>query len=104
MWMENSSPAARAWGAIMAESCSISWGREIRIWFKVIFDRSILLISNTSLIRLSRCLEEMEIFCRQSATRSRSPICATAKAVIPIMAFMGVRISWLMAERKSLFA
>ncbi len=26
LWMENSSPAARAWGAIMAESCSISWG------------------------------------------------------------------------------
>ena len=52
-----------------------------------------MLMSRISLIRLSRCLEETEILFRQSATRSGSPIWATASAVIPIMAFIGVRIS-----------
>ena len=72
--------------------------------FSVIWERSILFISRISLIRLNRCLDEMDIFCRQSATLSRSPIWAIARAVMPITAFMGVRISWLMVERKSLFA
>ncbi|MCB7088001.1 hypothetical protein LI019_03570 [Enterocloster bolteae] len=31
-------------------------------------------------------------------------MCSCASSVMPMMAFMGVRISWLMRERKSLFA
>ena len=65
--------AALAWEDIIAESCpSISW-TEIRMRFKVIWELSILLMSRISLIRLNRCLEEIEIFCRQSVTRSWSP-------------------------------
>ena len=62
---------------------------------------SIFDISNTSLIRLSNNLDAPLIFSIQSSSRSRSSTCALAMAVIPMIAFMGVRISWLMRARKS---
>ena len=68
------------------------------------FPFSIFDMSRTSLIRLKRCFPERLIFFRHSSTLSRSSMCAAAIAVIPMMAFMGVRISWLMLERNRLFA
>ena len=88
----------------MADSCSTSPERDMLIRFRVILELSILLMSRISLTRLSRCLEDTDIFFRQSATLSLSSKWAAARAVIPVIAFMGVRISWLMADRNSLFA
>ena len=65
---------------------------------------SILFISNTSFIRLSKCLLAWVIFARLSCTLSLSSMCAAAMAVIPMMAFIGVRISWDMEDKKSVFA
>ena len=66
------SPAARACGSMMVESCSSRPGTDISIRLSVILPRSILLMSRMSLIRLSRCREETEIFRRQSAPRAGS--------------------------------
>ena len=44
------------------------------------------------------------IFFRQSSTRSGSWLWDMAMAVIPMIAFMGVRISWDIWARKLLFA
>ena len=71
---------------------------------RVILSLSILDMSSTSLMSISRCLEEKLIFCRQSSTREASPAEAAAMVVMPMMALRGVRISWLMRERKSLLA
>ncbi len=68
------------------------------------FPDSILLISSTSLIRDSRCLPAVVIFARQSLILSLSSICVSAIAVSPIIAFIGVRISWDIRERKSILA
>ena len=48
--------------------------------------------------------EATEILSRQSRTRAGSPACRSAMAAMPMMAFMGVRMSWDMAERKLLLA
>ena len=55
-------------------------------------------------MRLSRCLPDTSILPRQSRTRSGALRFARAIAVMPIIAFMGVRISWDMEERKSVLA
>ena len=65
---------------------------------------SIFDISSTSLISISRCLEEKVILERQSSALAGSSSEAAAIAVILMMAFKGVRISWLIRDRKSLFA
>ena len=70
-------------------------------FFSSILPLSIRLISRISLISDSRKREEMPILEMQSATCSSSPMCWAAMVLIPMIAFMGVRISWLMRERKS---
>ena len=65
---------------------------------------SIFDISSTSLISISKCLEEKVIFERQSSTLAGSLTTAAAMVVIPMMAFNGVRISWLILDKNSLFA
>ena len=65
---------------------------------------SMRLMSSTSLMRESRWLEELMIFLRYSCTRSRLSMFVSASVVKPIMAFMGVRMSWDMLERKSVLA
>ena len=65
---------------------------------------SILAISSTSLIRFKRWLLAVVILARQSWIRSLSSRYLPAMAVIPIMAFIGVRISWLIRERNSFLA
>ena len=49
-------------------------------------------------------MPETVIFSRASSTRLFSSMCMAAIEVMPRMAFMGVRMSWLMRERKSLLA
>ena len=61
-------------------------------------------MSRISLIRLSRCWLDRLIFLRHSATRTRSSSRVDAIAAIPMIAFIGVRISWLMLERNWLLA
>ena len=68
------------------------------------FPLSILLISKISLIRLSKWLLEESTFCKQSRTCSRLSIWLTAIVVNPIIAFIGVRISCDILERKVVFA
>ena len=68
------------------------------------FPLSILDISKTSFIRPKRCLLETVILLRQSIILGVSSICIAAIDVIPIMAFIGVLISWDICERKSLLA
>ena len=55
-------------------------------------------------MRASRWLLDILIFSRQSSTRSGSWLWDMAMAVIPMIAFMGVRISWDIWARKLLFA
>ena len=66
-----------------------------------IFPVSILDISRISLIRDSRYLDEASIFRKQSWTLGVSSIFICPMVLIPIMAFMGVLISWLILDRKS---
>ena len=61
-------------------------------------------MSSTSLMSPSKCRLEVVIFVRQSFTRSGSSRYIEAMAVSPMMEFMGVRMSWLMELRKSVFA
>ena len=62
---------------------------------------SILLISSTSLMSPNRWRLERVILFRQSSTLSGSSRWTLAMSVMPTMAFMGVRMSWDMWERKS---
>ena len=70
----------------------------------MILSLSSLDISSTSLIRFNKSLEEMVIFFKQSAIRIWSSMCRPAIAVIPTMALIGVRMSWLIRDRKSVLA
>ena len=79
-------------------------GRFICASARLTFPLSILDISSTSLIRLSRCLLEVFIFSRQSLIFSGDSRLAWAIVVMPMIAFMGVRISWDMEERKLVLA
>ena len=65
---------------------------------------SIMERSSTSLMSASRWLLDSMIFARQSSTFSGCPSFMRASSVMPMMAFIGVRMSWLMRERKSLLA
>ena len=61
--------------------------------FKSILPLSILLMSRISFISESRKRDEIPILEIQSATCSSFPIACAAIVLIPIIAFMGVRIS-----------
>ncbi len=68
------------------------------------FPDSILLMSSTSLISPSKCLLDEVIFFRHSETLPGSSRWEAAMAVMPTIAFIGVRISWLILERNVVFA
>ena len=68
------------------------------------FPLSIFAMSSTSLMSPSKWRLEVVIFVRQSFTRSGSSRYIDAMAVSPMMEFMGVRMSWLMEFRTSVFA
>ena len=69
----------------------------------LIFPLSIRLISSTSFIRVSKCSELLLIFSRQFFN-SGVGFCLSPIFVNPIMAFIGVRISWDILLRNVLFA
>ena len=68
------------------------------------FPLSTLEMSSMSFIRVSRWLLARLTLRRHSPTASASPRFFSAIVVSPIMAFIGVRMSWLIVERKSVFA
>ena len=68
------------------------------------FPLSIRLMSRISLIRDSRCSLEVEILARYSFTFSWLSTWEAAREVNPMMAFMGVRISWDMLFRNVVLA
>ena len=94
----------RTWGWIILTMLSITSLRETWSIFRLILPLSIFDISNTSLISPSKCLLESMILRRQFFTWSLLSILAVAIAVMPTMAFIGVRISWLIFDKNSLLA
>ena len=72
---------------------SMTSTREAVSLFRVILPLSILDISRISLISPTSSRPESSIFLKQSLTFSGSSICVEAILVIPMIAFMGVRIS-----------
>ena len=74
------------------------------IGLRLSFPLSTLEISRMSLISVSRWLLARLIFLRFSDMASRSPRFFSAIAVSPMIAFIGVRMSWDIVERKSVFA
>ena len=72
--------------------------------FSTVLPASILLMSSTSLMSPSRCWLEAVIFRVYSRTFSGFSASRASRAAKPTMAFMGVRMSWLMLLRKALLA
>jgi len=66
-----------------------------------IFPFSILDMSRISLMRDSRYWEEDSIFFKFVSTRSGSRSSIQVRFASPMIAFMGVRISWLILDRNS---
>ena len=95
---------ARVWGSSMVYSSSISSGRLKGATFREVLPLSILLMSSTSLMRLSRWWLEAVIFRVYSRTLSGFSASLASSTVKPMMAFMGVRMSWDILDRKALFA
>ena len=91
-------------GCTITSRLFISSGRLKQFSLRLILPDSIRLISSTSLIRPSRWRLEASILPSESLTRSLSSICAVAIAVIPIIAFIGVRMSCDILDKKSDFA
>lgn len=91
-------------GCIILTIPSTTSFNEICSVVKVNFPLSILDISKTSFISPNRCLLDNVIFLRQFCTCFWSSMWAVAIAVMPTIAFMGVRISWLIFAKNSLFA
>ena len=100
----NSNPRRVASAVSMSSSSSTARFMENASFDTVIFPLSIRLISRISLINLSRYWDEDRIFPRFSLTCSGTSSIIDVKSLSPTMAFMGVRISWLILERNSPFA
>ena len=70
----------------------------------IIFPDSIRLISRISLISPSKCLALSPIFSKHSLVSGSRFVFLSARLSRPIMAFIGVRISWLILDKKAVFA
>ena len=88
---------------VIASKLSTSSARLKSSSVSSIFPFSMRDISSTSLINPSRWRLDLVIFPRQSITRSGWSIFAPAMAVIPTIAFIGVRISWDIFDKNSVF-
>ena len=88
----------------MANTFSINSGSFTSSGVRSIFPLSILDISRTSLTRLRRWRLDTLILLKQSRIFSGEERLAWAMAAIPMIAFMGVRMSWDMEERKFVLA
>ena len=62
------------------------------------------LMSSMSLMSPSRCFALPSIFCRYSRVVSDRVSSLIARLPSPMIAFIGVRISWLMFDRKAVLA
>ena len=85
----------------MAARFRVNAAKSKAFFFNMAFPLSILDISKISLMSASRNLAEFSTLSRQSRTRSGSSHDSLAMESIPMIAFMGVRMSWDMRERKS---
>ena len=88
---------------MLRRACKIS-GKLHGFSSRFILPLSMRLISKMSLIRLSKWLPEVIIFFRYSCTCSRWLMWVIARLVKPTMAFIGVRMSCDILERKTLLA
>ena len=95
---------ARAWGSIIVCSSSRSSGRLNSAILREVLPLSILLMSKISLMSPSRCWLEEAIFWVYSRTFSGLSASRLRREEKPTMAFIGVRMSWLMLARKLLLA
>ena len=88
----------------MVLSSVIKSKMEKSVYLKTVFPASILLISRTSLMIPNRCCDEMSILSAYSITFALLPASCLINDVIPIIAFIGVRISCDILDKKSVFA
>ena len=88
----------------MVLSSVIKSKMEKSVYLKTVFPASILLISRTSLMIPNRCCDEMSILSAYSITFALLPASCLINDVMPIIAFIGVRISCDILDRKSVFA
>ena len=91
---------ALAMGWMMASTEATTSLRENFSRFRTTFPLSIFDTSRISLMRLSRCWPEEVIFLVYSRTLAGLSASLARSVVNPSTAFMGVRISWDMLERK----
>ena len=89
------------WNKVLI-SC-IKFRIEKSLYLKTVFPASILLISRTSLIIPNKCCDEISILSAYSITLALFPASCLINDVIPIIAFIGVRISCDILDRKSVF-
>ena len=97
----------RRWPAcwrMMLSSWLICWGRFIFSTFRVVLPLSMRLMSRISFMMPSSNWPEFSSLSRCSASFSGWCSSFFIRVVMPMMAFMGVRISWLMLARKSVLA
>ncbi len=88
----------------MASTAATVSARENGSAVSSVLPDSIFDISSTSLMSPSRCLPDRAILRLYSRTASSWPASRSISSENPRMAFMGVRMSWLMEARKLLFA
>ena len=88
----------------MVLSSVIKSKMEKSVYLKLFFLPQFCLISRTSLMIPNRCCDEMSILSAYSITFALLPASCLINDVIPIIAFIGVRISCDILDRKSVFA
>ena len=99
----SSCPFAAVCGRMMASTSRSSVSRSQHSSCSSMAPLSILDMSSTSLIRLSRCCDEVWMVARHSSVLSQSPALSRAICVMPMMALMGVRMSWDIFAKNVLF-
>ena len=98
------SPLSLHWDMTMVLICSSMPLKENSSLRSTSRPDSMRLMSRMSLISPSRCRALSPIFSRYSRVWGRRVSSFRARLFRPMMAFMGVRISWLMLDRKAVLA
>ena len=93
-----------AWASQIMLIFSIKVEKSIVLFAKTVRPLSIRLISKISFIRFSKNFAELETFEILSITNSVLWTDCWANSDIPIIAFIGVRISWLILDKNSVLA
>jgi len=97
-------PFSIALGRVIDTASAASRGRSAGVRSTVIPPASILDRSSTSLITCSRCCPFRRIDCKSFRRDRWSRVGSSIRSAYPMMAAIGVRISWLMFARNSLLA